>query len=881
MRLNIGPRLTLCFVVIILSMLGGDAVVLWQFHVVRGEAERMNGLDQRLVTVLRVHTSLLSFHDRLESLADSEDAGRLVAEAGPLQTVVQDETQRAIRELALLPVDLPRDPTILPTLEVIQGALHSQLEALTSLAVAGDWRAVHLRLANQIHPLESLTSLLVEKTDHEVGEEQLQTVLKIRRVERRVFLIVPLTGIFTLLLAAISGGAITRSITRPLARLVEGSRILAGGDFLHQVVVTGQDELAELGKVFNDTARRLRDLYANLQGSEDQLRCVISTIPAHVWSTLPDGSVDFVNQRLLAFTGFSPENLKEWKWDAIIHPDDRARAIGDWTTAVATGQPMESEIRLRRADGDFRYLLVRNVPLRNSQGHIVKWYGAGIEIEDRKRAEAQLRRNEAYLAEAQRLSRTGSFGWQVASGEMQWSEETYHIFACDKADTPSLQWMLQRTHPDDRDLVQGVLEQAAANGTNFDVEHRLLMPDGVVKYLQVVAHGLPDSAGHLEFVGAVIDITATRQAAQALRESEEKWRDVFDNNPTMYFIVDVSGKIIEINPFGAEQLGFKVAELLGQDILTVFDEADRVAIQRNIANCFAQLGHPMSWEARKICKDGTVLRVRETAKAVSRARGPIILIACEDTTEQKNAEEALRQALADLAHANRVSTMGELTASLAHEVNQPITAAITNASTCLRWLTLDEPNLDHAREAAARIVKDGRLAGDIIQRIRQLFKRGTPERDWVDVNDVIQEMLVLTRGQAKQYSIAVRVELATRLTPVLGDRVQLQQVMMNLIINSIDALKDVEGTRELAIQSRQLEDGRVLVSVSDTGVGLPPNQADKVFNAFFTTKPHGIGMGLRISCSIIESHGGRLWAADNPPRGAKFYLTLPTHSEPE
>jgi PAS domain S-box-containing protein len=717
MRLSIGPRLTLCFVFIILSMLGGDAVVLWQFHIVRGEAERLNGLDQRLVAVLRVHTSLLSFHDRLESLADSEDAGRLVAEAGPLQTAVQDDTQSAIRELALLPTDLPRDPTILPTLEVIQRALHSQLQALTSLAIAGDWRAVHLRLANQVQPLESLTSLLVEKMDHEVGEDQLQTVLKIKRVEQRVFLIVPLTGLLTLLLAAIAGGAITRSITRPLARLVEGSRILAQGDFLHQVVVTGHDELAELGKVFNDTARHLRDLYANLQSSEDQLRCVISTIPAHVWSTLPDGSVDFVNQRLLEFTGFSPEKLREWEWDAIIHPDDRARAVGDWNTAVATGQPMESEIRLRRADGDFRYLLVRNVPLLNSQGHIVKWYGTGIEIEDRKRAEAQLRRNEAYLAEAQRLTRTGSFGWQVASGEIQWSEETYHIFACDKADKPSLQWILQRTHPDDRDLVQGVLEQAAVNGTNFDVEHRLLMPDGVVKYLHVVAHGLPDSTGHLEFVGAVTDITATWQAAQALQESEEKWRDVFANNPTMYFIMDASGKIIEINPFGAEQLGYKVGELLGEDVLTVFDEADREAIQRNVANCFAQLGQPMSWEARKICKDGRVLRVRETAKAVSRARGPIILIACEDSTEQKNAEEALRQALADLAHANRVSTMGELTASLAHEVNQPIAAAVTNANACLRWLTRDEPDVDRAREAAARIVKDGRLAGDIIHRI--------------------------------------------------------------------------------------------------------------------------------------------------------------------
>ena len=220
--------------------------------------------------------------------------------------------------------------------------------------------------------------------------------------------------------------------------------------------------------------------------------------------------------------------------------------------------------------------------------------------------------------------------------------------------------------------------------------------------------------------------------------------------------------------------------------------------------------------------------------------------------------------------------MGELTASLAHEINQPIAAAVTSANACLRWLAGDVPNLDKARAAAMRIVKDGTRAAEIISRIRQLFQKSTPQWELVDVNEVIREMIVLLRGEAARYSISVRMELAADLPQVMGDRVQLQQVMMNLMMNSIDAMKDVDGTRELAIKSQRAEDGQLLVSVSDTGVGLPPQQADQIFNAFFTTKPHGTGMGLRISRSIVESHGGRLWAADNSPRGASFYVST-TH----
>jgi PAS domain S-box-containing protein len=749
-RLNIGPRLILGFVFIVLSMLAADAVILWQFHMIRTHAERLDDVDQKLVAVLRVDTSVSAFHDRLDELADAEDADQLLLEAGPLRTAVLEDIRRAINALNLRPFDLPRDPTILPILHVVQNALPSQLDAITTLARSGDWRAVHLRLENQVRPLESLTSALVETVDHEVGEEQAQTVRNMRRVERLVFLVVPLTAVFTLLIAGTLGLAITRSITRPLAQLVEGSKALARGEFQYQVSVSGKDELAHLGQVFNATAQRLRDLYATLQRSEDRLRLVINTIPAHAWSARPDGSVDFINQRFLEFTGRSMEDMLGWGWGSLVHPDDLTRYVGEWQAALATGETMESEARVRRKDGDYRWLLIRNVPLRDKLRNIVNWYGTATDIEERHRAEDALRRSEAYLAEAQRLSRTGSFGWAVSTGEVLWSEETFRIFQYGRTTKPTVELFLQRVHPEDAVRVKQTMESASMNGENFEHEYRLVMPDNSVKYAHVVAHALSDKSGSVEFIGAVMDVT-----------------------------------------------------------------------------------------------------------------------------ERKRAEEALREAQANLARVSRVTTMGELTASLAHEINQPIAAAVIDANTCLRWLGRDLPNVPEGRQAAARVIKNVTHAADIISRVRQLFKKGTPQQELLDVNEVIREMIVLLRSEATRYSISFRAELAEDLPQVVGDRVQLQQVMTNLCINSVDAMKDVDGTRELIVKSQQTEKERLMVSISDTGVGLPSQQAEQIFNAFFTTKPHGTGMGLRISRSIVESHGGRLWADDNSPRGATFKFTLP------
>jgi PAS domain S-box-containing protein len=873
-RLNIGPRLILGFIFIILSMLAADAVILWQFHLVQTQAERLNGIDQKLVAVLRVHTSLLAFHDRLEELADSQDVGRLVKEGGPLRTAVLEDTRRAMSALSLLPSDLQRDPTILPTLHAVQSALAWQLEDITTLATSDDWRAVHLRLANQVRPLESLTSELVEKVDHEAGEEQDQTVRNIRRVQRLVFVVVPLTAVFTLLIAATLGLAITRSITQPLARLVEGSKALARGEFQHQVSVTGNDELAHLGQVFNDTAGRLQDLYATLRQSEDRLRLVIDTIPAHVWSARPDGSVDFINQRLLEFFGRSMRDILGWGWGPLVHPDDLTRVLGEWQATIATGEPMESEARLRRMDGEYRWLLIRNVPLRDKLGNILSWHGTAIDIEERHRAEDALRQSEAYLAEAQRLSHTGSWAGAPGAGEIRyWSEECYRVLGFDpRGGQPLFETFFQRIHPDDQARAMKELEKAGREKTEFEFDYRIVHPGGEIRKIHTVGHPVFSSSGELvEYVGTVIDVTERERGEQATRLLAA----VVESSHDAIVSKNLDGIITSWNK-GAERLfGYAAEEAVGQNI-TLIIPPDRRGEERAIVERLTRGERVDHFETVRMRKDGSLLDVALTISPMKDAEGRIVGASklARDITERKRAEEALRQAQADLAHINRVTTMVELTASLAHEIKQPISAAMTNAKTCLRWLGRDDPNLAEASEAASRIVKDATRAADIISRIGLLFKKGALQRDQVDVNEVIREMIVLLRGEANRYSISIRIELAEDLPMVMADRVQLQQVFMNLMLNGIDAMKGTTGEGELTITS-EAGDCQVLVSVSDTGLGLPPDQAEQIFKAFFTTKDNGTGMGLPISRSIIESHGGRLWATGAPGHGATFHFTLP------
>jgi len=627
---DIKTRLTFCFVLIIALMSVGTGIALWQSHVMRTQANRLTQLDEQFMEVQRVHALVLSFRNESEQLVRARNLARLQREAPALRNQLNDslrQTRSVFREIE--PNNI-LDPTVLPTLETIQDLLPSQVDSLTALASIGDWEALTQRVQQPLEPLESLNAELVGAASRELQNKRSEVARQIERAQIRTLLILIGVGGLTIVIAALLGFGITQTITRPLHSLLVGASALASGEFGHHVPFQGRDELAHLSRVFNQTTIKLQQLYDNLHCSEQELRDVINAVPAHVWRAKPDGEVDFVNGRLQQFVGVPPEGLLGWNWQSVLHPDDRACFVAGWRAAVKDGRGNEDEVRLRRADGKYCWFLMRNVPLRNESGDVVKWYGSGVEIEDRKRAEQERQR--------------------------------------------------------------------------------------------------------------------------------------------------------------------------------------------------------------------------------------------------------LHQLESDLAHTNRVSMMGELTASLAHEINQPIAAAAASAMACVRWLRRETPDIAEAAGAASKIASDVRRASDIIERVRSLYRGDTVKREPVNVNEIIQDMIVLLRDAANRNSISIHTELDLGLPMIAADRVQLQQVLMNLMLNAIDAMKGTRG--DLTVTSGRTEDGQILITVSDSGCGLPVDWSERLFEAFFTTKPQGTGMGLSISRRIVESHGGRLWASDNAVRGATFQFTLPSEADP-
>ena len=371
-----------------------------------------------------------------------------------------------------------------------------------------------------------------------------------------------------------------------------------------------------------------------------------------------------------------------------------------------------------------------------------------------------------------------------------------------------------------------------------------------------------------------------KRAEEALRASEEQWKAVFENNPTMYFMVDPTGAILSVNPFGAEQLGYACDELIGRPVVMLFHEADVESGLQNEADCFEHIGRTKSWELRKVRKNGETLWARETGRAMLIKNRPVVLVVSEDITERKRAEEALREMQTELAHANRVETIGQLAASIAHEVSQPIAAAVTNAQAALRWMNRPAPDLAEVRQSLERIVRDGLRAGAVVDGIRRLIKGTAPHEDRADVNAAVGEVLALVRSEATKNGVSMRTEFAEGLPSVQSDRVELQQVILNLIVNAIEAMSGGEGPRDLLVSAGKIDAGDVLVSVSDSGPGLAPAELEHLFKAFYTTKPSGLGLGLSICRSIVEAHGGKLWASANTPRGAVFQFTLPAHRDP-
>ena len=510
------------------------------------------------------------------------------------------------------------------------------------------------------------------------------------------------------------------------------------------------------------------------------------------------------------------------------------------------------------------------------------------ENSDRRRVEEELRRSEAYLHKSQRLGRMASFVLDPSSERMLVSPELFRILGRDlDAESLTLGVLRDYIHPEDRQSAEEQRTSAIVGKKAWALSYRLLLPDGAIKFIESVADPVVDETGGLtEYVGTVIDVTDRKVAEQKLKLSEALLSEAQRLSRTGSFILTIPDGELAWTDEMYRIYEYDQSETpTARKVIARLHPDDRDRMRQGISDAVA--GRAVGYyedpvEYRLLLPDGRIKFI----SSVRVAAGPefsgvaAVIGATMDVTDRKNAEEALLRAQADLAHVSRVNTMGELTAALAHEVNQPITAAVTNANACLRFLSGETPALEDAREAAAAIVHAGRRAAEIVSRTRELFKKGVPQRELVDVDDVVRGTVVLLESQARRYAVSIRLFLAAGSPSVMGDRVQLQQVIMNLIMNAIEAMKDAEGARELTIRSGRTADERIMVSISDTGVGLPAQDADRIFDTFFTTKVEGTGMGLSISRSIVEAHGGRLWAEANPPRGAIVRFALPVVDQP-
>jgi PAS domain S-box-containing protein len=636
--------------------------------------------------------------------------------------------------------------------------------------------------------------------------------------------------------------------------------------------------------VLTDIEDRKRTLEA-LRSREQQLRLMVDSIPALISVRTVTGEVEMVNRQCLDYTGMTAEQLKNWA--EVMHPDDRADTIAKWKYAIESGVPLNTELRARRADGVYRWFHARALPLRDSEGQIIRWHTLYVDIEDRKRAEEALRASEHQL----RLvvhSIPGFVCTETPAGVELVNPQVLDYTG--KTFEEVQQWPTAGfIHDNDLSRVSEYWRDTRETGEVRDIEYRIRRADGEFRWFHV--RGLPSrdsSQTIVRWYYLFTDIEDRRQAEQALRASERRLCLITETIPALVWRTTPDGEIDYVNRRVLEYTG-KPLEYFGNagwlQLLHPDDVDSTIRLWRE--NIQTGDSHQVTYRLRRA--DGAYRWFDVRGEPLRDGEGRVVQWygICIDVEDRRRTEEALRNTQERLSTASQIATVGELSASIAHEVNQPLTAVVSNGNACLRWLSAEPPNLSKAVEAAQRIVRDGKDAGEVVRRIRALFKRAAHEEVSLDLNEVIGEVLGLLRGESTKRRVVVETDLGQNLSPVTGDRIQLQQLILNLLLNGIEAMDPVtDHSKRLYIRSLQQPDDTVLVEIRDSGVGL--KDPDAVFEAFFTTKESGMGMGLAICRSIVQAHNGRIWAAsgaasgapsgENP--GATFCFTLPLQLSP-
>jgi PAS domain S-box-containing protein len=645
--------------------------------------------------------------------------------------------------------------------------------------------------------------------------------------------------------------------------------------------------LSEQKRVASELDQRVAQRTAELAAANEELQLrvgLLQRIPVAAWTAGPDGTPDFMNQSWLEYTGQTLDYVRSdpEAWMTAIHPEDRERASRSFWNGIRSRQGFTMEARFRRVkDGTFRWHLNRAVALRDAEGKILRFVGTSTDIEDLKQSQENLRRTEEKTRLIIDTALDAVITMDAQGTITSWNKQAEIIFGWNNGEAIG-QRLSDVIIPEQQRIAhERGLHRFLATGDGPILRRRIevtAVRRGGVEF-PVELEVMPMRLGQDWIFSAFIrDITESKLAGEKLRESELNLRQLTETIPEMLWSATPEGAIDYCNARVLDYTGFSAEEIMGGGWTKLLHPDDVDQAVRTWMSCVTT-GTPYRVEVRTFhVADRTYRWCVTTALPLLDQQGRILKWhgTVVDMHDWKQAQEELRNTQAKLAHMTRVMTMGVLTASIAHEVNQPLSGIITNANTCLRMLTADPPNVDGARETARRTIRDGNRASEVITRLRALFAKKGTTAEAVDLNEATREVIALFLSRLQKDRVILRTELADHLPLVAGDRVQFQQVILNLLQNASDAMSTVDNRpRQLLIRTERDEGDCVRLTMQDAGVGFDPQVADRLFEVFYTTKNDGMGIGLSVSRSIIESHRGRLWAASNDGPGATFSFSIP------